>query len=306
MTRLRRATADARSAWTLLRNAHVHPRLDRAPLVSVVIATYNWSSVLRHAVASALRQAYPALEVIVVGDACTDDSEAAVRGFADPRVRWENLPRNSGSQSAPNNRGLELARGEYVAYLGHDDLWLPTHLVHLVSALERSAAGLAVATVLSLGPPGSRFRVLSGLRPYAHETGKPPSGILHRRAAVEAVGGWRDYRTIVEAPDREFVGRVDARFGTTYSTALTALKFPSAWRKDSYRLRRDDEQRAHLARIGRERAFVERELLAYLWLRARRPFPAFLDPGPTPEVVPPGWLVAQLRRYRGLPEDPDT
>jgi glycosyltransferase involved in cell wall biosynthesis len=306
VTRVARAAADAATLWALLRNAHVEPRRRRTPLVSVVVATYNWSSVLRHAVASALRQTYPALEVIVVGDACTDDSGDVVRSFRDGRVRWENLERNSGSQSLPNNRGLELARGELVAYLGHDDLWLPGHVAHLVSTVERTGAGLAVAAVLSLGPPGSRFSVLSGLRPYAHDTGKPPTGILHRRDAVDAVGPWRDYRTLSQAPDREFVGRVAARFGTGYSTALTALKFPSAWRKDSYRLRRDDEQRAYLRRITRERWFVERELIAYLRLRARRPSPAFLDHIAAPEVAPPGSLITQLRRYRGLPDEPGS
>jgi len=49
----------ARSFLQLLRNAHVHPTLPRTPLVSVVIATYNWSSVLRHAIRSALWQTYP-------------------------------------------------------------------------------------------------------------------------------------------------------------------------------------------------------------------------------------------------------
>jgi len=62
--------------------------------------------------------------VIVVGDACTDDSESIVRSFGDPRVRWDNLSENSGNHALPNQRGIELARGEYVAYLSHDDLWL--------------------------------------------------------------------------------------------------------------------------------------------------------------------------------------
>src|SRR3954470_19676461 len=129
-----RAAAGSRTAATsarLLLNAHRRPRAAYVPLVSVLIPTYNWSSVLRHAVRSALAQSYPTLEVIVVGDACTDDSEAVVAAIGDPRVTWENLERNSGSQSAPNNRGLELARGEYVAYLGHDDLWHRDHLAHL-------------------------------------------------------------------------------------------------------------------------------------------------------------------------------
>ena len=58
-----------------------------APAVSVVIATYNWSSVLRFAIRSVLAQHLADFELIVVGDGCTDDSDAVVRGFGDARIR---------------------------------------------------------------------------------------------------------------------------------------------------------------------------------------------------------------------------
>ena len=258
---------------------------------------------LRHAIGSALWQTYPALEVIVVGDACTDDSEAVARSFGDPRVRWENLSENSGSQSIPNNRGIELARGEYVAYLGHDDLWLPTHLAQLMATVERSGAGVALATVEAIGPPGSNVRSLVGHRPDLDFRWWPPSAVVHRRDAVESVGGWRDYRTIVDPPDIDFVERVISRYGLAHSLALTACKFPSAWRKDSYVTRRDDEQRRYASRIRRERLFVERELAAYVWARLRGSPPSLSTGEPVPDVVPPGWHVRQMRRARGLPDD---
>jgi len=274
--------------------------------VSVVIATYNWSSVLRHAIRSALWQTYPALEVIVVGDACTDDSEAVVRSFGDPRVRWDNLSENSGNQALPNNRGIELARGEYVAYLGHDDLWLPTHLTHLLATVERSGAGVAVAAVEALGPPGSNVLRLAAHRPDLAYRWRPPSAIVHRRDAVDEVGGWRDYRTIVDPPDIDFADRLIERFGLAHSLALTVCKFNSAWRKDSYKLRRDDEQRLYAARIRRERLFVERELARFVWLRLRRPQQSLPTTDPVPEDLPAGWHVRQFRRIRGLPEDPES
>src|SRR4051794_17887104 len=100
-------------------NAWRTPRVSDPPLVSVVIATYNYSSVLRHAVASALGQRYPNIEVLVVGDACTDDSQEVVEAIGDPRVRWHNLDYNWGTQSGPNNAGIAMARGELIAYHGH-------------------------------------------------------------------------------------------------------------------------------------------------------------------------------------------
>ena len=99
-----------------------------APSVSVITATYNWSSVLRYAIQSVLWQSLQDFEMLIIGDGCTDDSAEVVASFHDERLLWHNLPHNSGSQSVPNNLGLEMARAPFVAYLGHDDLWSPTLL----------------------------------------------------------------------------------------------------------------------------------------------------------------------------------
>jgi len=99
-----------------------------APTFSVIVATYNWSAALRLALASVLEQTEHDFELLVIGDHCSDDSEAVVRAFGDSRLVWVNLERNCGSQWGPNNTGLSMARGRYIAYLGHDDLWAPGHL----------------------------------------------------------------------------------------------------------------------------------------------------------------------------------
>ncbi len=277
------------------------------PLVTVIIPTYNWSSVLQYAIASVLRQTYRHFELLVVGDCCTDDSEEVVASFRDERVHWHNLQTNSGSQSAPNNAGIERARGELVAYLGHDDLWAPSHLARLVAALEGSQAVGAYAATLGLGPPGSHVRVLGGLRAWSEELWVPPTSLAHRRDAVEEVGSWHDYRTLVEPPDSEFVTRLaGARGGLLPVHALTACKFHSMWRRNSYVLRRSEEQAAYFPRIEHEFRFVSRELAVYVWDRLGRRGnlpPASLEPAP--EVIPPGWRVAQWRKIRGLPEHPE-
>ena len=76
------------------------------PLVSIVVATYNRAHVVAHAIASVRRSTVTDWELIVVGDRCTDDTEAVVAGFADPRITWVNLPENAGEQSGPNNEGI--------------------------------------------------------------------------------------------------------------------------------------------------------------------------------------------------------
>jgi cellulose synthase/poly-beta-1,6-N-acetylglucosamine synthase-like glycosyltransferase len=66
-----------------------------SPRVSVIIATYNWSSVLPYSIGSVLQQTMEDFEILVVGDRCTDDSEAVVAAIGDPRIRWINLPANA-------------------------------------------------------------------------------------------------------------------------------------------------------------------------------------------------------------------
>src|SRR4051794_34814457 len=101
---LRNAGHDARVMTAVLTEGYLRPRprATEGPLVTVVISAYNRSEVLRFALASAVAQTYRRLDVLVVGDACTDGSEAVVAAVGDPRVRWINLERNSGSQAGPN------------------------------------------------------------------------------------------------------------------------------------------------------------------------------------------------------------
>lgn len=294
-----KAAAIGIGSLRLIVNSFVTPRTPRrAPLVTVIIATYNWSSVLRHAIRSVREQAYSTWELLVIGDGCTDDSEQVVRSFGDPRISWTNLPENSGSQSAPNNAGLAVARGEYVAYLGHDDLWLPDHLTRLVAALDRTRAGIASTVVETIGPPGSNVRRIPLHGRFAERS--RPSSVMHRLDLVDRAGTWRDYHELTIAPDSELIGRFAAAGGSTLVPALTVLKFNSALRPNSYLERRDDEQREYAARLARERAFVVREVGIYLWLRAtRRPETVPKLPEP-PAVVPPGWWVTEWRRVRGL------
>ena len=304
---------------TLGRNASANPRFDRvgAPLITVVIPTYNWSSVLRFAVASALGQTYPRVEVVVVGDACTDDSAEVVESFADERVRWYNLEQNSGSQSTPNNVGIELARGELIAYLGHDDLWLPTHLALVADALLREEADLAHSITQQVGPPGSGYRALTGVSPRSRAAGKlwiPPSSIVHRKNLIESMGGWRDYRTLYVPPDYEFVCRANdhgARFARVL--ALTVFKFNSAYRRNSYIEKPWHEQARYARRIETEHGFLYRELAAVTATYIRGLFGSIekgLPKLPTaPDPLPPGWHVTQYRRIRGLEpqsESPDS
>lgn len=236
-----------------------------SPRVTVIIPTYHWSSVLPFSIGSVLRQTFVDFELLVVGDGCTDDSEAVVAKVGDARVRWINLPKNTGHQSGPNNEGLRQAQGESIAYLGHDDLWLPHHLTLAVAAIDRGAdLTYAITEMIEPGDKRPTFEP-SELEHYEPGLWVPPTSIVHRRTLSEQVGGWRNFIDVNQDPEADLWERMQsagARF--QFIRRLTAVKFPAIWRKDAYKLKRCDEQSAWFDRIGRESDFEAVELAKML------------------------------------------
>ena len=106
----------------------------RAPRVSVVIPAYNSSAIIKEAIESVLAQSYKDIEVIVVDDGSTDDTESTVRSFGD-RVLY--LKQENQGAGAARNSGIQKSRGEYVAFLDSDDLWSPEKLAEQIPLLER-------------------------------------------------------------------------------------------------------------------------------------------------------------------------
>ncbi len=132
----------------------IKSRSDR-PLVSVLTPTWNRAELLTtRTLPSLLRQTYANWEAVVVGDACTDDTAARIAALGDPRIRFENL-RERGTYpeapfhrwmvagTAPANRALELARGEWIAYLDDDDVLVEDHLEQLLRFAAQENAEFA-------------------------------------------------------------------------------------------------------------------------------------------------------------------
>jgi glycosyltransferase involved in cell wall biosynthesis len=107
-----------------------------APLVSVVVPTYNRVRFLDHAIESALGQTHPEVEVIVVDDGSTDETPVAVKRWAgNPRVRY--IRQENRGVSSARNTGFANSRGAYVALLDSDDVWEPWKLELQVACMER-------------------------------------------------------------------------------------------------------------------------------------------------------------------------
>ena len=178
------------------------------PLVSIVCATYNRSNILGYTLASVRWQVVQDWELLVIGDACTDDTAAVVEAQQDRRIRFINLPRNHGEQSGPNNAGIAEATGTYVAFLNHDDLWFPDHLSRLLEACEDPRVDVAHAASAAILPDG-RPHLVADARDgrYASWHTVPASTWLVRRSGLSRVGPWRAARELYDVPSQDWLRR---------------------------------------------------------------------------------------------------
>lgn len=105
-----------------------------SPKISVIIPLYNHEQYIAEAVHSVLIQTFGDIELIIINDGSTDGSESVVKGIQDPRIRYF----SQGNQGAPRsiNRGIGLARGEYIGILNSDDAYYPERLSECLSVLE--------------------------------------------------------------------------------------------------------------------------------------------------------------------------
>ncbi|MGL4209298.1 MAG: glycosyltransferase, partial [Candidatus Adiutrix sp.] len=104
------------------------------PKVTVLISTYNRPQYLAEAIESVVNQRYTNWELIVLNDGGVDVGEV-VEKFADSRITYVPSSENKGA-ACRFNQGLALAKGEYITYLGDDDIFYPNHVEVLAQALD--------------------------------------------------------------------------------------------------------------------------------------------------------------------------
>jgi glycosyltransferase involved in cell wall biosynthesis len=167
------------------------------PLVSVIMPAYNAARFIGAAIESVLAQTYRNLELIVVDDGSTDATATVVTEFGN-RVRY--IYQDNARQAAARNVGLRYARGELLAFLDADDLWLPEKLERQVARLAlKPGLGLVLCTARVIDAEGREVGQLrSDLASGSCESvllgefraGSIASAGLIPRRVIEAVGGF--------------------------------------------------------------------------------------------------------------------
>ncbi|HSJ07811.1 MAG TPA: glycosyltransferase [Longimicrobiales bacterium] len=173
------------------------PSADAPPRVSVVMAVFDGEKYVAESVASILAQDFPDFELIIIDDGSTDGTRDIVAAFDDPRIVLHANPANIGL-AASLNRGLGVARGEFIARQDADDVSAPTRLARQVEFMdahpdigllgtahtEIDDAGAVVGDVDAHADHAMIAWSLLFFCPFVH------SSVMFRRSVVDGVGAY--------------------------------------------------------------------------------------------------------------------
>lgn len=185
--------------------------------ISVIIPTYNYGRFIREAIDSVLAQTYPVAEIIVVDDGSTDDTLKILAGFGN---RIVTVVQNNAGAAAARNRGMAVARGDYLAFLDSDDLWLREKTEKQIALFEADPdLGLVHCGAERVDAAGKTLSVeLSGLEGWVarqlivlgHGLVAVGSSMMVPRRVAEEIGGFDSRLPACE--DGDFCYRVALRY----------------------------------------------------------------------------------------------
>jgi glycosyltransferase involved in cell wall biosynthesis len=186
------------------------------PQISVVITTFNYWPLLACAVRSALAQTHPPFEVIVVDDGSTDGTEDGLRSEFGQTIEYHRQA-NAGP-SAARNTGVELSRGEWVAFLDADDQWDREKLAKQAACISSPEIALVACEALIRDQSGHVLSRRLLPQPFNRSTvtreltvrTASPMGVLVKRDIFLQLGGFS--RELMCGEDREMWARIVAHF----------------------------------------------------------------------------------------------
>lgn len=168
------------------------------PVVSVVLPVYNGKAYLKEAIDSVLNQSFGNFELIIIDDGSTDDSADLIRAYDDPRIRF--YRQENKGLAATLNRGIALAKGEFIARQDQDDICLPARFEKQMDWFDKHPEAGMVGTAAEIWVGRTKTdRVLQhptedawirfGLLFHNHFV---HSSVMIRKTALDDVGGYSE------------------------------------------------------------------------------------------------------------------
>ena len=210
------------------------------PRVSILLPTHNRPETLKWAIESVLAQWMKDFEVLIVADGCTKETAELVATYEDERIRCFDLAKAPNFGYANRNIALKEARGEYIAFMAHDDLWFPDHLEILCEQIEEPHLDLVYSLPLWIDTDGliaptpfnlNDEEILKAF--LSRERNVLPAGnVLHRRSCFEKVGYWN--AELKKCGDWDLWARIiesGQSCNFRYHPIPTCLHFRAIWRQ---------------------------------------------------------------------------
>lgn len=129
-----------------------------AGLVSIIMPSYNTASYIKQTIQSVLNQTYTNWELIIVDDCSTDNTDEVVDTIKDCRIRYFKNEKNSGA-AISRNKALREAKGQWIAYLDSDDLWMPEKLEKQIKFMEENGCAFSYTNYEEIDVDGNKTGV---------------------------------------------------------------------------------------------------------------------------------------------------
>lgn len=205
---------------------------------SILLPTHNRADVLPFAIQSALWQTEQDFELLIVGDGCTDHTAEVVAQFDDPRIHWFDMPKAPNFGYANRNTVLKEAKGVYIAFLGHDNIFFPDHLEKLGKALYARQSLWGYSRPLWVTRNGQVFPGVGSLHHRAswHEFQTlgllmPATSVMYHRDCHDRYGYWDE--TLLRGGDWDLWKRYVSEMSpedVAFLPEPTSLHFQANWR----------------------------------------------------------------------------
>lgn len=250
--------------------------------ISVIIPLYNKENEIKRAIDSVLSQTYQDFEIIVVDDHSSDSSLKIVRNYCDPRIIV--VEQEHHGVSYTRNHGVDLAIGDYIAFLDADDEWIPNHLETIKRLYAKYPGAGMYSTAYEIRTPDGKTHLANiqnipnppweGLIPdyfksgaHGHQPVNSTTAVIPKQIFIEMGGfpvgcGW--------AEDADLFGRIALKYPVAFSWEFGAVYHWDAQNrmcdeiKTSRTMNFEDEPFIHNAREALEKQEVPVELIESL------------------------------------------